>query len=87
MAYSIHDLIGNIGVVLIVVSYLFLQLGRLRADNIWYSLANLFGAVFIIISLWLDFNLSAFAIEAFWVAISLIGVVRFLQRRGKAENL
>jgi len=39
------------------------------------------------VSLLVDFNLSAFLIEVFWVAISLIGIQRWLRaRRGPAAG-
>jgi len=45
-----------------------------------YSLLNALGASLIILSLLDNFNLSAFLMEAFWVLISLVGVVRYLRR-------
>jgi hypothetical protein len=58
---------------MIVCAYLFLQLGRLASNSFSYLLANAFGAALILISLSVEFNFSAFLIEAFWLAISVFG--------------
>ena len=77
MEYELHDLIGNIGVGLILVTYLLLQMGKIASESIWYSLANVLGSVLVAISLIYDFNLSAFVIEVAWALISLIGIGRY----------
>jgi len=77
MKYGLIDFLGNIGVVLLMTAYLMLQLNRLKTSGLLYSLLNLLGATFIIISLVADFNLSAFVMEVFWVLISLVGVIRY----------
>ncbi len=81
MKYAWYDFAGNVGVALIVIAFLLLQLGKLRSDDLRYSLMNGIGASLVIASLVFDFNLSAFVIEAFWVLISLVGVVRYFMRR------
>ena len=82
MTYTVYDLLGNLGVLLIILTYLLLQLQKVESDGLLYSLLNAVGAALILVSLTVDFNLSAFVVEVFWVLISLIGLVRFYQRRG-----
>ncbi len=77
MIYGWHDLFGIIGVVLILVSYMLLQLEKLSATSFSYSATNGLGALLILVSLMYDFNLPAFIIEAFWLLISIYGVVRY----------
>ncbi|MBT8085597.1 MAG: hypothetical protein HKN35_12820 [Woeseia sp.] len=81
MSYRWHDFVGNIGVLLILVSYLLLQLGRLKVSNLAYSVINGLGACLILVSLLFEFNFSAFIVEAAWLLISLFGVARCLRRR------
>jgi hypothetical protein len=81
MDYSIPDLIGTLGVVMIIGSYLLVQLGRLNATSAAYTLANALGALFVLVSLYFDFNLSAFLIELFWLLISLVGLLRVTLRK------
>ncbi len=76
MSYQWFDALGNLGVALIVGSYLALQLGRIKSEDVRYSLANAVGASLILISLYFEFNLSAFVIELFWVLISGVGIYR-----------
>lgn len=84
MNFTFPDLIGSIGVVILITTFLLLQLGKLESSRLLYSLLNAVGATLIAISLIFDFNLSAFIIEIFWVLISLVGVVRTL--RTKTHN-
>jgi len=79
MNYGLLDFVGNIGVVVLMVTYLLLQLNRLRSDDLTYSLLNALGASFIVVSLLVDFNLSALLMEVFWVLISFIGIYRYFR--------
>ena len=79
MTYGWHDLLGNVGVIMVLVSYLLLQLQRLSATGPPYLLANGLGALLILISLVNEFNLSAFVIEAAWLLISVYGLIRCLR--------
>ena len=78
MNFHLYDLAGFIGVLLIIISYLLLQLDKLRSSSLSYSLLNAAGALLIIVSLTFAFNLSAFIVEAFWFLISLLGLWRSL---------
>jgi hypothetical protein len=79
MNYGLLDLIGNIGVVVLMVAYLMLQLNKLRSEDLAYSLLNAIGASLIILSLLVNFNLSALLMEVFWVLISFIGIYRYFR--------
>lgn len=74
--YSWFDLVGNIGVLLMVIAYLLLQLEKLSSSAVSYLLLNAVGATLVIISLKFRFNLSAFLMEAFWLLISLYGLTK-----------
>ena len=76
MNYGLLDLVGNIGVVILMVTYLLLQLNKIRSDDLMYSLLNAFGASLIVVSLLVNFNLSALLMEIFWVLISFVGIYR-----------
>ena len=79
-ATMVADAIGLAGAALIVVAYFLLQSGRLESQSLSYSIVNGLGASGILYSLFFEFNLSAFVIESFWLAISLYGVLRTLIR-------
>jgi hypothetical protein len=80
MRYGLLDIFGIAGVILLVITYLLLQVNKLQSAGLLYSLLNAIGASLIILSLLDNFNLSAFLMEAFWVLISLVGVLRYLRR-------
>lgn len=80
---TIFDVLGMVGVGLIIVTYLLLTTDRMRPDGWRYPSFNGLGAVLIMISLTHDFNLSAFIVEAFWATISVVGIVRWFMGKGK----
>src|SRR5690348_845390 len=69
-----YDIIGTIGVGVIVVTYFLLQLGRVKSNELIYSLLNGVGAALILVSLYYDFNLPLVVVEAFWLVISIFGI-------------
>ena len=81
MDYSWHDLVGNIGVAVVILTYLALQLERIDSRSVLYSSLNGFGAALVTLSLMFEFNLSAFVVEVFWVLISVYGIVRQLKTK------
>ena len=81
MGYEWHDLVGNVGVVFVLATYLLVQTGRMDVRRVSYSALNALGAALIIVSLLRDFNLSSFVIEIAWLAISLYGLLRWLRSR------
>ena len=83
MTYSIYDVLGNIGVFLIILTYFLLQIRKLSSESLLYSALNALGASLIIVSLLFDFNLSAFIVETFWVIISVIGIGKYYLHRKK----
>jgi len=86
MNFEWYDLAGVVGVVMILIAYLLLQMGRMGALDLRYSLLNLAGALLIVLSLVFEFNLSAFLMEAAWVFISLLGLYRGLAARRAQES-
>lgn len=79
LGYGWHDLVGNIGVVMVLWCYLRVQTGHMPAQSLRFSLYNGLGAVLIMISLMVDFNLSSFVIEVAWLGISVGGLYRYYQ--------
>jgi hypothetical protein len=87
MNLGAFDLIGFIGVLLIIVAYLLLQLDKLPSLSPSYSLLNAAGALLIIVSLIFRFNLSAFLVEVFWFLISLFGLTKSLIARKRSQRM
>lgn len=80
MQYDWHDVVGNVGVLLVLGTYVLLQLNRLRSESLTYSIVNAAGAGLILISLSMEFNMSAFLIEAAWLIVSIMGVGLYFLR-------
>ena len=88
MNYGPLDFVGNIGVVVLMITYLMLQLNKLSSDSLAYSILNAAGAGLIVVSLIFDFNLSALLMEVFWVLISFVGIYRYFRLKAlRSETL
>lgn len=78
---TLANVIGLVGVVLILAAYLLLQTERMQAESPLYSVLNALGSGGILFSLIYDFNLSAALVEGMWMVISIYGLARVLWRR------
>jgi hypothetical protein len=78
VAFAWYDAVGTFGVALLLVAYFLLLSERITSRDLRYSVLNLCGAVLITVSLAYDFNLPAFIIEIFWMAVSVYGIWRAL---------
>jgi hypothetical protein len=76
-----YDIVGTLGVAIIILTYVLLQIERVRSGQLIYSLLNAVGAALILISLYFDFNLPSVVVEVFWLVISLFGIGKWLLRR------
>lgn len=81
MHYAWYDILGTAGVAIIILTYVLLQIEKVRSDQVLYSLLNAAGAALILISLYYDFNFPSFIVEFFWLLISLFGIGKFLLRK------
>lgn len=74
---KIADTIGMVGVVIVLYAYFLLMTNRIDSFDIRYQMYNLIGAGCILFSLFYAWNLASVIIEAAWMVISLIGIVRW----------
>lgn len=81
MSFAWYDILGTLGVAVIIITYVLLQSGRVRSEQLSYSLLNAAGASLILISLYYSFNLPSFIVEFFWLAISLFGIGKYLRQK------
>jgi hypothetical protein len=70
--------IGIVGVVLILIAYYYLSIGRWVADSLLYQCLNFAGAWLILYSLYFNWNWASVIIEVAWIVISVIGIYRAL---------
>lgn len=72
-----YDIIGTVGVLAYLLSYYLLQSGKIEIEKGYtYSLLNLLGATFVLISLTNSFNLPSLVSQAIWIALSFYGLLR-----------
>ncbi len=77
---TLPDVIGLIGVLIILITYGALTLEKMDPKGWRYSAGNGLGAVLILISLYFSFNLASFVIEIAWLAISGFGLWKAWRR-------
>lgn len=83
MTPLLADIIGLCGSALFVAAFAYANWAK-AMNKIAFNLANLVGAVLLLISLSVNFNLAAFVLEAAWAVIALGGLVAALRNRGRA---
>ena len=71
------NIIGMLGTLFVVGSYFLMQLNKLDPKGLRFNLINLAGAIFLLLSLLVHFNLASFIIEIFWIAASSIGIYKY----------
>lgn len=81
MSYQefIPNLIGMVGVSLVILAYMLLQLGYWKSDALIFSLSNLTGALCILFSLMFNWNFSSVMIELIWILISSYRIFLYLR--------
>jgi hypothetical protein len=73
---SLYDAAGMLGAILVIVAYFATQQRWLSAEDWRFPAINLVGAVLVLISLAVDWNLASFVIELFWLVISAYGLFK-----------
>lgn len=76
------NLVGLLGSAIFVAAFAYANAAE-RFDKMLFNAANLLGAVLLLISLSVHFNLAAFILEIAWAVIALFGLVRVWQSRRK----
>jgi len=73
---DIFQWIGFVGMIFIVYAYFLLQTQKAKSDSLKFQIYNLIGAILLVISLLVHFNLGSFMIEIFWIIITLYGIYK-----------
>ena len=73
--------VGIVGVILTLIAYYFLSVGKLDSESLTYSLLNFIGSWLILFSLIFYWNLSSVVIEVAWISISSIGMYRYFRMK------
>lgn len=77
---DIFQWIGFLGMAFVVIAYFLLQINKYTINSLKYQLLNLIGAILLLISLFVHFNLGSFIIEIFWIIITLYGIYKNIKK-------
>jgi hypothetical protein len=78
----VANIIGMIGSTLMVIAYAYSNMAR-QMDFVLFNALNLVGALLLIVSLTVHFNMAAMALEIVWALIAIFGLTRLWLRRAK----
>jgi len=79
--FDVFQIIGFIGMVFIIYAYFLLQIGKYDSKSLEFQYINLVGAILLLISLCVHFNLGSFIIEVFWIIITLYGIYKHYKEK------
>jgi hypothetical protein len=74
------DVIGIIGSVIFIIAFTYANMAK-SMDKLLFNSLNLIGAILLLVSLSVHFNLAAVVLEVAWAAIALFGLVAALRAR------
>ncbi|EDN70163.1 conserved hypothetical protein, membrane [Beggiatoa sp. PS] len=77
---NIGHAISMIGMACVVFAYFAVERDWLDNKNIKFYVINLIGAILLLISLLINFNLGSFVIEIFWITISMMGIINHYKK-------
>ncbi len=73
------NVVGLIGSAIFLAAFAYANVAA-SFSKVWFNAANLVGAVLLLASLSVHFNLAAFVLEVCWAAIALLGLVAALRK-------
>ena len=79
------NIIGIVGSILFLIGFAHANMAR-ELNQLWFNALNLAGAILLLISLSVHFNLPAVLLEIAWAGIALFGLARALILRQRART-
>lgn len=80
MTFDLANVIGLVGSFMMIAAYAYSNMAK-TINFLTFNLLNLFGALLLIASLTVHFNMASMALEIVWAMIALFGLVQVLRRR------
>ncbi len=80
MSGLMADIIGIIGSILFIGGFAYANLAK-ELNKLWFNVVNLAGAICLLISLSVHFNLAATVLEVVWGLIAFAGIIAALRAR------
>jgi hypothetical protein len=82
---TLANVIGLIGSALFIAAFAYANAVK-QLNKVLFNLANLVGAILLLISLSVTFNLASFVLEAVWGAIAAVGLVIAIRNRFRERH-
>ena len=76
---NLADIIGSIGVVILLIAFFLNLFGYLEKDDVWYSLLNIVGAALAGVASYLIPYWPFFVLEIIWTVVSVFGFIKALK--------
>ena len=83
MSHTVGDIIGLAGSALFIAAFAYANVSK-HLNKVLFNLANLVGAILLLVSLSVSFNLAAVVLEVVWGLIAAAGLVMALVKRNAA---
>lgn len=83
MSWDFANIIGFVGMAVLVAAFAYSNM-RPSMNLILYNLLNLAGAIALIVSLAVHFNIASMALEILWAAVAFFGLTKALWVRARA---
>jgi hypothetical protein len=80
VAFDFADTIGLVGSALFVAAFLYANAAK-DMDKLLFNALNLIGAVLLLYSLSIHFNLASTVMEVAWAGIAFVGLVQAIRTR------
>ncbi|MDO4434754.1 MAG: permease [Alysiella sp.] len=74
-------IVGFLGMMCVVLAFWLVVSEKWKPTSLSYNLLNGGGAILLILSLCVHFNLGSFVIEVFWIAIAGMGIIKNLKAK------
>jgi multisubunit Na+/H+ antiporter MnhB subunit len=84
MTSLMADIIGICGSVLFILGFAYANMAK-EMNKLWFNIVNLAGAILLLISLSVHFNLAAVVLEIAWGFIAIVGIVAALRARSQPK--
>ena len=79
-------ILGFIGMIFVVIAFMNTVSGKWPGQGKTFNVVNLIGAILLLLSLLVHFNLGSFVIEVFWILISGRGLYAIRKTRTRNSN-
>ena len=87
ISIDIYSILGWIGMILIILSYILFSIKKLKMDYALYHLLNLFGAAGLVISTFITQSWPALALSLIFAVISIVYIVKILSTKHPYKEL